>query len=39
MMNRAWSNDEAFAMLEKMAGVTLDRDCADAIINSRKEIE
>ncbi len=36
---KAWSNDEAFAMLEKMADVTLDRDCVDAIIDSRKEIE
>jgi HD-GYP domain-containing protein (c-di-GMP phosphodiesterase class II) len=36
---KAWSNDEAFAMLKKMAGEKLDRDCVDAIINSRKEVE
>jgi HD-GYP domain-containing protein (c-di-GMP phosphodiesterase class II) len=36
---KAWSNDETFAMLKKMAGETLDRDCVDAIINSRKEVE
>ncbi|MBC8549900.1 MAG: HD domain-containing protein [Candidatus Brocadiales bacterium] len=36
---KAWSNGEAFAMLNKMAGEKLDRDCVDAIINSRKEVE
>ena len=36
---KAWSNDETFAMLKKMAGETLDRDCVNAIINSRKEVE
>ena len=36
---KAWSNDEAFAMLDKMAGEKLDRDCVDAIVNSRKEVE
>ncbi len=36
---KAWSNDEAFEMLKKMAGEKLDRDCVEAIINSRKEIE
>ena len=36
---KAWSNDEAFAMLKKMAGEKLDRDCVDAMINSRKEVE
>jgi len=36
---KAWSNDEAFAMLKKMGGEKLDRDCVDAIINSRKEVE
>jgi HD-GYP domain-containing protein (c-di-GMP phosphodiesterase class II) len=36
---KAWSNDEAFAMLKKMAGEKLDIDCVDAIINSRKEVE
>jgi len=36
---KAWSNDEAFAMLKKIAGEKLDRDCVDAMINSRKEVE
>jgi len=36
---KAWSNDEAFAMLDKMADEKLDRDCVDAIINSSKEVE
>jgi len=36
---KAWSNDEAFAMLRKMAGEQLDRDCVDAIIYNRKEVE
>jgi HD-GYP domain-containing protein (c-di-GMP phosphodiesterase class II) len=36
---KAWSNDEAFAMLRKMAGEKLDRDCVDAIIYNRKEVE
>ncbi len=36
---KAWSNDEAFAILNKMAGEKLDRDCVGAIINSRKEVE
>ncbi len=36
---KVWNNDEAFAMLKEMAGKTLDRDCVDAIIDSRKEVE
>ncbi len=36
---KGWSNDEAFAMLKKMAGEKLDIDCVDAIIISRKEVE
>ncbi len=36
---KAWSNDEAFAMLNKMAGEKLDVDCVDAIISCRKEVE
>jgi len=36
---KAWSNDEAFAMLKKMAGEKLDRDCVDAIISRRREVE
>ncbi len=36
---KAWSNDKAFAMLRKMAGEKLDRDCVDAIISNRREVE
>ncbi len=36
---KAWSNDDAFAMLKEMAGEKLDRDCVDAIISNRKEVE
>jgi HD-GYP domain-containing protein (c-di-GMP phosphodiesterase class II) len=35
----AWSNDEAFAMLQKMAGSKLDQDCVDALLQHREEIE
>ena len=36
---KAWSNDEAFAMLEQLSGPKLDPDCVRALIESRKEIE
>lgn len=36
---RAWDNDEAFAMLAQMAGVKLDRDCVEALIACRAEVE
>lgn len=35
----AWSNDRAFDMLKQLAGKTLDRDCVEALINQRDEIE
>ena len=35
----AWSNQEAFAMLQKMAGSKLDQDCVDALLNRRDEVE
>jgi len=35
----AWSNEDAIAMLEKMAGETLDVDCVNALIECRKDIE
>lgn len=35
----AWSNDEAFEMLRSLADEKLDRDCVEALIESRKEIE
>jgi len=36
---KAWSNDEAFSLLEKMAGDQLDAACVEALISQRGEIE
>ena len=35
----AWSNDEAFDFLKKLAEMKLDRECVDALINNRPEVE
>ena len=35
----AWSNDDAFAMLQRMAGIELDNDCVNALIKNRDEVE
>jgi len=35
----AWSNEEAFAMLNKLAGVQFDADCVAALIDKPEEIE
>lgn len=35
----AWSNDEAFAMLKKMAGSKLDHECVEALLAHREELE
>ena len=35
----AWTNDEAFSMLRKLAGGKLDQDCVDALVAHRREIE
>lgn len=35
----AWSNEEAFELLNKLSGERLDKDCVDAIINNGKEVE
>ena len=35
----AWTNDAAFAWLQQMAGVQLDRDCVNALINNVEEVE
>lgn len=35
----AWSNDEAIAMLEKLAGETLDSECVNVLIQCRDDIE
>lgn len=36
---RAWGNDEAFEALGKLAGVKLDADCVNALINNRPAVE
>ncbi|MFZ2854042.1 MAG: HD domain-containing phosphohydrolase [Rhodocyclaceae bacterium] len=36
---KAWSNDEAFAFLQEMAGSKFDADCVAALIAARTEIE
>lgn len=35
----AWSNDDAFAFLMKMAGEKFDRDCVQALVANRPEVE
>jgi HD-GYP domain-containing protein (c-di-GMP phosphodiesterase class II) len=35
----AWSNDKAFLFLRSMAGTKFDRDCVDALIKCRVEVE
>lgn len=35
----AWTNDEAFATLERLAGETLDAECVAAFIRGREEVE
>ena len=35
----AWTNDEAFAALQRMAGETLDAECVAALISRRAEVE
>ncbi|QYK00405.1 HD domain-containing phosphohydrolase [Shewanella psychrotolerans] len=35
---KAWSNQEAYAELEKLAGTKLDRDCVNALINAHDEV-
>ena len=36
---RAWSNTEAFAVLEQMAGIKFDRDCVQALLDHTAEVE
>ena len=36
---KAWTNDMAFKQLEKLAQDTLDRDCVNALLKNRKEVE
>jgi len=35
----AWTNDEAFAMLQRLAGEKLDAECVEALIRGREEVE
>jgi HD-GYP domain-containing protein (c-di-GMP phosphodiesterase class II) len=35
----AWNNQDAFDYLLKMAGSAFDRDCVDALIGQREEVE
>ena len=35
----AWSNDEAFALLQRLAGEKLDRDCVEALMANREAVE
>lgn len=35
----AWSNDKAFALLTNLAGEKLDKDCVNALIEKRSEVE
>lgn len=35
----SWTNDEAFAMLQRLSGVKLDGECVQALIKHRQEIE
>lgn len=35
----AWPNDQAFAMLERMAGQSLDAECVQALLECRGEVE
>ncbi|MBI3479952.1 MAG: HD domain-containing protein [Nitrosomonadales bacterium] len=36
---KAWSNDEAFAFLQSMAGSKFDIDCVAALVNCRDKVE
>lgn len=35
----AWSNEDAFATLQKLAGEQLDKDCVDALLNNKERVE
>lgn len=36
---KAWTNADAFALLKKLAGVSLDNDCVDALIDNQDEVK
>lgn len=35
----AWSNEQAFDLLERLSGNTLDSDCVNALLDHREEVE
>jgi HD-GYP domain-containing protein (c-di-GMP phosphodiesterase class II) len=35
----AWSNEEAYAMLQRLAGEKLDKDCVDALVANHPQVE
>ncbi len=35
----AWTNDQAYALMRRLAGVKLDRDCVKALIKNQEEVE
>ena len=35
----AWSNEDAFELLEKLSEERLDKDCVEAIVSNREEVE
>ncbi|NOX76072.1 MAG: HD domain-containing protein [Gammaproteobacteria bacterium] len=35
----AWSNHDAYAMLQRLAGGQLDKECVEALINNREPVE
>jgi HD-GYP domain-containing protein (c-di-GMP phosphodiesterase class II) len=38
-IKKAWTNADAFALLKKLAGVSLDNDCVDALIDNQDEVK
>ena len=36
---RAWTNDEAFAFFEDLAGTRFDAECVRALVTRREEVE
>lgn len=36
---QAWSNEEAFSMLQRLSGIKLDGQCVEALVANRAEIE
>lgn len=36
---RSWSNDEAFLMLQRLAGIKLDSQCVEALVKNHQSVE